>query len=372
MKHIAKEMILTAALIIAGGLIVSGFFLTEEARTETYIDDALFFQETSEERICTDEQSGISFAQGEILVSFEGEMDKRAAEAIAEKNGAKLVGLIESTGNCQWQFEGDYTLAELKEKAAKLEEQDGVTMAMVNYVTEIGTNGMVEETETGDPTPSGMNYEAENLIGAISARASFWNWIKTHKVTPADVGIIDSYFETEHNDLYFEETFFNPDSDWMEKRMSDKSLSSHELGQLQHGTHVAGIIGAVCYNDRGLDGMYPLGSSETITIRASHLYGVSLFNLSRQGERRRMNSFSEEAALELLFRNGVKLINYSIGYGGDMYRSDQKWGSGRSSLRYGGNRELHGELSAEVPGKGERISDCVFCWKQLPGNRQFS
>lgn len=401
MKQIFKGVILTAALAAVSVLLVMGFLLKDGTKTEDYIDQSLFYLDTPEERICTDSESGLSYAQGEILVSFDRAMDMREAKAAAKRHGAKLVGLIGSTGDCQWLFSGEYTLADLKKMASELKCEEGITGAWANYVTEIGINGLADaspqeggnwsdavagsgeenwsDTVTGsgegnwfdvltglaekdgkkldresleqlknslnalseryseelktylNETPdkikenweayvrefqnrSSMNKEAEELIHADEARESFWWQTRDGKlVPPIDVGIIDTFFDTDQGDVGFAETFFNPDSEWLKERAEDVSI--FEKDQIQHGTHVAGILGAACNNGRGLDGMYPL-AWEGAKFR-SHLYGVSMRKGDRMSDKRRTNIFHSGVALELLFRNGVRLVNYSVGYTGE-------------------------------------------------------
>jgi hypothetical protein len=113
----------------------------------------------------------------------------------------------------------------------------------------------------------------------------FWTGDDVAERAEINIGLIDVDFDGEHQDLQFEQLFWNDTS----------------TAQGGHGTHVAGIFAAGFDNGLGVTGVYPLAEG--------HLYGVSNTD---------MTGFALKAALAELIVRDVKVINYSMGYADDL------------------------------------------------------
>lgn len=111
-----------------------------------------------------------------------------------------------------------------------------------------------------------------------------WNY--KEYMSDVKVGIIDSMFDTNHEDLEFKKVFYNPD------KVTDF-----------HGTHVAGIIGAK-HNDVGVNGISP----------NSILYGFSYDEyFDKNKYKKDIDIMSFKCGLVDLIINDVKVINVSLG-----------------------------------------------------------
>ncbi|MBO4368044.1 MAG: S8 family serine peptidase [Clostridia bacterium] len=167
-----------------------------------------------------------------------------------------------------------------------------------------------------DHSKSGLNGEQEGVMRMQEARSLFMaETDRREAVEPVNVGVLDTLFAPAHKDLRFAGLFYNCAEGelpaWIREEKGTKE-------QLSHGTHVAGIIGAVNNNGIGIDGAYPLAYDRKTGV--SHLYGCSSW-LGRPKDdtagrpERIANSLDLLAQLDILFANGVKVINYSMGSG---------------------------------------------------------
>ena len=127
-------------------------------------------------------------------------------------------------------------------------------------------------TDWDESNPNGLNWWLE-AINAPSA------WDFNNRFSPINIGVVDSGFDTEHEDL----------------DINVLNFTSNRKDN--HGTHVSGIIGATANNNKGITGI----------AWKSKLYGVSTMNSSSNIAARDCYN-----AFRLLLDNGAKVINFSI------------------------------------------------------------
>lgn len=289
-KNMKKIIIgLTAILVTVIGII----FIFRNQIKENNIGEC-YFQETEKEHIVLD-NSGIKYANNEILVVAKDNVKKKQIKNLAKKYNAEIVGYIEQTGDYQWKINSSYTLTELEEIIIKIEQENIIETAEINYISEISISdlpvqyGKEWSNEVWDEKKhSGKNWGLE-AIHCISA----WNLLEENKdkINPIRLGLIDSGFDTNHEDLAYAETFLNSNTD---------------IDDINHGTHVSGIMSAISNNENGICGVYPFGDKTNPL-----LYGYSF----RIGVKYNSVSYMMEkcAFAELILRN-VKVINCSYSF----------------------------------------------------------
>ena len=206
-------MFLVAAITVAAILINHARPKTEvialiNDKGQMWVDDSLYCLPTEASRVRTDPETGIQYAQGEILVSYTDAVPKSQAEADAKAYGAELVGFIGSTGECQWRFEGEYSYEELRQKAENVTQTSQIAFATVNYISDLEADADSGYFYTEGN--SGKNSSQESVMHLQEARRLFVNEVNRRgKVNAINVGVVDTYFVPSHNDLTFARLFYN-------------------------------------------------------------------------------------------------------------------------------------------------------------------
>lgn len=193
--------------------------------------------------IAKDEDTGLSYVNNILLVFCEPGTADSQKNNIAAALGGEIAGRLDMIDQIQVRV-GAQTLSELDALCEKAEDLEGVQAAMVDtaaqYTGDYLPNDPYGKTwynfwmdNTWDTAkPSGNNWWAE----AVDAPGA---WEYKDRLAPVQVGVIDNGFDQKHEDLSIE--IINPDV----------------VNREDHGTHVAGIIGAKMDNDKGIAGLAP-------------------------------------------------------------------------------------------------------------------
>lgn len=200
--------------------------------------------EFSEEDISVDEEQGILYINDIVMVFFEPQTDEETKQAVVDALGGEIAGEQEIIDLLLIRVEAS-SYEELETLCADVEKMDSVVAAEVDLAVP-----MEENYEPNDPfgkhwynslwtdnewdvdAPSGNNWWAE----AIDAPAA---WEHRSDMETVSVGVVDSGFDDNHEDLSIE--LLNP------------SVNSPS----DHGTHVSGLIGATMDNEKGIAGVAP-------------------------------------------------------------------------------------------------------------------
>lgn len=108
---------------------------------------------------------------------------------------------------------------------------------------------------------------------------------------PINVGIIDTNFDLNHRDIHYTKTYELPTDE-------NGNISSSDS---DHGTYVAGIIGAIHDNNRCISGIAPNARLYCDSIDGDHdYYDLPLFRFNY--------------IISQMLSDGVRIINMSWGY----------------------------------------------------------
>lgn len=281
----------------------------------------LYCKAVDEEHIGSSE--AVQFMDDELLVVAQDGVAKSYIEELAEKYGAEIVGEIEQTGDYQWQLSDVKTLDELKQLAEQVKKEEAIVSADVNYVSNIGSESVDYDINVGkewsddflkgyDPLKNKVKLSADDKMWNMKAINAPMAWksmeLKKDNIEPVKVGLIDTGFDTKHEDLGFAENgvFYLNGANSNEDRDIDTNAKTEDI--LSHGTHVAGIMAASGDNDDGICGIYPYANGR--------LYGVSSAGMQLYKENfiyRNSIMTQKIAYSELILRN-VKVINQSQGF----------------------------------------------------------
>ena len=269
----------------------------EDGRVDFSNGDYIFTPD--KDSIAYDEDNCVIFFNNQLIVYTFSEMSDKHVSELAEVVNGYVVGRLSGSINALQIRVKPSSFDELNSMADQLMAHDDVLYAGYDYpiqmfTDEVGNDAKAESMADSNPwssnphrpdknrgeefKPSGKDWWAE-AIGAYTA------WQYSNKCRPIKVGIIDNGFDTNHDDLVGHITFL---PDYTSNTVSD------------HGTHVAGIIGAR-NNKIGIRGV---SDSADLLCADWSPYGS------------KTNYLSTGEYLEItkqLIENGVRVVNNSWG-----------------------------------------------------------
>lgn len=216
-------------------------------------------------------------------------------ESLAEEIGASVVGYIIVTGDYQLEFATAKSWEELNGLADSLFTYDWVEEIVLQelyeidicasldtpddpawYMTDSSQNAWMNEWDENFPAGNNWSLEAINARGAWEAIGD--------KGQTVNVGIIDTMFDTEHEDLkdVFAEVWQNRKNEDIISyfQMYYPSCNANAVELLEksaHGTHTAGTFAAAVDNGKGVSGV----------ANNVKLYGVAINGMLEGGEKYR-------------------------------------------------------------------------------------
>lgn len=247
-------------------------------------------------KIDFDHNENIMYFNNLLIAYTFTDLEAEAAKGLADKVDGTIVGDISGSVNALQIKVKESSLEELNEMASILMKDKNVIFAGYDYPIQISDSSISSDPWSSDPKlpesdlgdenkPNGNDWWAE-AIGAYTA------WDNLNDVSSVKVGIIDSGFDADHNDLNGKISFLDD--------YKDNSESNH-------GTHVAGLIGAISDNKIGLRGI--VDKVELICVDWSPITNDSSNDSY-------VNYLSTGEYIEItkrLIENGVKVINNSWG-----------------------------------------------------------
>lgn len=266
----------------------------DESRITTYEDGDTVYS-PDESAIALDDEEQIYYYDNLVIAFLSEELSEQDAAALAKQVNGVVVGNINGPV-CMLQIAvHESSLSEIEAYAATLMENDQVSWASADVPTTLTANasikgdsdlnpwsssGVVASDLGNEEEPDGNDWWAE-AIGAYTA----WNIVDSEKYsfTPVKVGIIDGGFDVEHEDL------------------TGKLEVQGNNTPADHGTHVAGIIGA-WNNTVGIRGV---ADRSALVVADASPDGEEAFTIISSGE-------AVKVFMEMV-KNGCYAINLSAG-----------------------------------------------------------
>ena len=246
---------------------------------------------TPDERniVYEDDNKSFGYVNNMILVFFTKDAtDEQITEVINSVDGT-VMGVMPGVRQYQIQVAAQ-TAEELEALRKQLMEFEVVKNAVIDYVTTVEGEtastpndpwndypGIGYSPSWDESSPGGTNWwvEATKLLSAWGYQDSFQH---------INVGIVDNGYDTTHEDL--EMVILNPD------------VANSE----DHGTHVAGIMGATADNGVGITGV----------LKNTTLYCVDCYATDAQ-DAQRIPVSSLLAGIDLCIMNDCRVVNMSSG-----------------------------------------------------------
>ena len=245
-----------------------------DAYTQTFADGSTVYTPGSE-HIQEDSNSHALYFNNVLLVFTKEDLSDRQLQALADTVNGTPVGVIRGAVHAVQILVKDAKLSKLEKMAQALMEQPDVLYASTDHPAQIMDTPDFHN-DGNEQSPNGNDWWAE-AIGAYTA------WQYSQLCQPINVGIVDTGFDIDHEDLQGQ---IIPVS-------NSDMLTPHA-----HGTHVAGIIGALD-NRLGIRGI------------ASHakLYCADVWPKDPNQSYHTIAEFI--AVVNIMVQNGVRIINNS-------------------------------------------------------------
>lgn len=211
----------------------------------------------------SDSDTTYKIVKEELMISFADGVSKKNAEKLIEEYGGEVVGAIYPVNMYQVCFEGAST-DDLAEKINDLSEEEDVAFVTYNSVyenvsfTAIPNDSSYDSWDTAEPGGNNWHLECIDAPGA---------WEYKDKLSVVDMGVLDSTVYHDHEDLKInsDRIHYLPTDDFEDIDAANEALADHicvydeynscrYCGFNDHGTHVAGIMGAVTNNNLGVAG----------------------------------------------------------------------------------------------------------------------
>ncbi len=234
------------------------------------------------------------YAEDEILVVFEEDVNKKEAREVVEQQDGKELTVLNTPRE---EVTGVVELPEkqeVEEAVAEYQKDPDVAYAQPNYKYKL----MESSANTASTTASLNDSYRDSLwhLNIIQAKEA-WDLLKEKNWQKSRVAVLDTGVDLNHPDLQ-ENLLKNLCRDTSDG--TRKQLTGDDDG---HGTHVTGIIGATANNGKGVAGVASGEENEFIDM-----FVVDIF----RGEDAYTSAIIE--GIEYAVEQNANVINISAGY----------------------------------------------------------
>lgn len=337
-RHIPKAPLLFASCLLIGIFIcLLGLFLFKQQEENSLQEQPFeaYYKPLSASDIAV-EDNMYYVASRLYLVAAEN-VGYAQIQELSGELGGEIVGYISDTNDYEILFSETKTYQQLDAIRQELTENKLIDTAYISYASELSLSEIDYENDPwidtdSNENPDNVTWDADNPSGSnwwAEATKVVNVWDRNLTFSKVKIGIIDSMFDTTHQDLdngVFAKVWNNStdsngncnvstlyemalteqeDVKWsLDKK--EKEDAANKVGNTSHGSHVAGIIAAQAGNSAGITGI----------CQNAELYGYALLTEeSKASDDERWGSvFLYKCAIARLLHEDVKVINISMGY----------------------------------------------------------
>jgi len=267
----------------------------------------------TQETIAFSEETNLHYATNTLIIIFDPDATVFEINEVVESVGGEIIGqdgVLKIYQVCV----APSSFEELQTLAAQVTEWDCVSFASYDAVFLSSACSVtaavpddpweddVNEYDWRDSTVDGSNWWVEAIDGQYA-------WAYQDKMEHINIGIVDNSFDVGHEDLKNKVKF----ADALMEQRNNASKSNH-------GTHVAGIIGAEANNDKGIAGLV---NDATLLLAPAPNVNVG------QEESSEGDSFAEiYTGISHVVAAGAKVVNLSVGMSEGITETRTSYGAG--------------------------------------------
>ena len=251
------------------------------------ISEDLYYRVPQTDMIVKNPDSGGEYVRNELIAEAADGVSKDEIQKLLKSYNGQIVGYIADTNTCQIAFDQQIAYTELKALEQKLSREPQIENICMNQVFHCSESG--EKYNPNDP-----EWKDSWALEAIKAHEAWKVYMDAGITESVNVGIFEpGGVDADHEELkdnFANTPFFNG---------SDKD----------HGTLVAGIIGADFDNGIGMTGMVP---NVKLDFAGFQLLNEKQKDLESDDDRANLMAY-KVALTYLIARCQCKVINMSMG-----------------------------------------------------------
>ncbi len=243
------------------------------------------------------------YIDNELVVVAKMGTDKKSVENLIVPFGGKIVGEIPKIAHYEVEFSSAMTVMQLVELSVKIEANDYIEDAYINSINYYQDNAyypddLISRWHIENPDTSYSDFWGTVLWGhTVCMVPEAWDLVLKQNTSPSiRLGLIDSGMDATHDDLNFLNAYSQS------AQYNPYKIATTYPKEAEHGTHVAGIMGARHDNSSGIAG---------IAINAE-LVGYSTLKDDLLSLKQYASDFQTAEYAACLIEQNVKVINISL------------------------------------------------------------
>jgi len=289
----------------------------------------------------------------ELIVILNEDAARSDAESIAAKYGAEIVGEMPLLNEYQLRFsDPNIDLNALQDSISAEPEVELVIFNLLHKFegSSYPNDSLLDSWDENNPEGNNWGLEVMRVSQAYAEDPGFAN---------VKAGVIDGSIQYDHEDLQvpLENVYIHPSPNIrnMEDLVRYRAKGTNEpgenyMGLLEHGTHVAGTIGAITNNGLGVAGV-----NRDCELYFFHYWHFIMDPATREivyyeDRSPEISTFEFHVSIATLASQGCRVINFSIGSVNPSTPEDCPW--------EGPDAQGYGEICSRLEQAG---FDFLFC-----------
>lgn len=327
---IISSLVIVLILAIAATIY---YFVASSAEEDKALDNTFTELAKINENVSYDDETGLAYINNEIIVMASEEAGTDEIKKIADKYDAEISDAMEDIGFYCFTFNERMTVEDIDRIVKKLSKNEMIDSAYLNPVVAVEDDTLEsdEEPQKSSDVKASSDSDSEEAVTIAQGTAFYpdddwngatWNvniprdenwgveainapfaWAHMDKLEEVNIGLIDTMPDLSHSELE-DTTAFLTMTDPETNKYSTIEVDNTQISKSDHGTHVAGIMGAK-WNGGGISG---------VTGNNGNIYYSCAYDLDLSGRLtgEYYSAYNYVKAIKVLINNDVSVINISL------------------------------------------------------------